>query len=83
MSKEKFVRSKPHVNIGLFIVVLAIFAMLTYYLPQQIPPGSIAFPVESALRPEFGVLVTQSLLNGVFYGVVGVIGFQAISRVRN
>ncbi|MHA1951595.1 MAG: hypothetical protein ACXAAO_02440 [Candidatus Thorarchaeota archaeon] len=82
MSKEKFVRDKPHVNIGIFIVVLAIFVALTYVLPQQIPPGNIAFPVESVLRPDFVVLLTQSLVNGAVYGIVGVIGFQAISRAR-
>ncbi|MHA1965549.1 MAG: hypothetical protein ACXACG_17845 [Candidatus Thorarchaeota archaeon] len=82
MSKEKFVRDKPHVNIGLFIVILTIFVALTYVLPQQIPPGNITFPVESVLRPNLGVLLSQGLVNGVVYAIVGVVGFQVISRAR-
>jgi hypothetical protein len=82
MSKEKFIRDKPHVSIGLFIVVFSVFAALTFILPHQIPPGNIVFPIESALRPDLVTLLNQSLVNGIVYGIIGVLGFQAISHAR-
>ncbi|MHA2025280.1 MAG: hypothetical protein ACW98U_05195 [Candidatus Thorarchaeota archaeon] len=82
MSKEKFVRDKPHVNIGLFVVVLAIAVVMTVLRPQQILPGSIIFPVESILRPNPIVLLSQGFLNGLVYGAVIVLAFQATSRAR-
>lgn len=82
MSKEKFVRDKPHVNIGMFIVVMAIVVVLTVLLPQQILPGNIIFPVESILRPNLVVLLSQGFLNGLLYGTVMVLAFQATSRAR-
>jgi hypothetical protein len=82
MSKEKFVRDKPHVNIGLFALVLVVVAALTYVLPQQIPPGNIIFPVASVLRPDLGVLLSQGFLNGFVYGVVMVLVFQVTTRAR-
>jgi hypothetical protein len=82
MSKEKFVRDKPHVNIGLFAMVLVIVAALTYVFPQQIAPGNIVFPVESVLRPNLGVLLSQGFLNGLVYGIVMVLAFHITTRVR-
>lgn len=82
VSKEKFVRDKPHVNIGLFIMVLVVVAALTYVLPQQIPPGNIIFPVESVLKPSLGVLLSQGFLNGMVYGIVMVLAFQVTTRAR-
>jgi len=82
MSKEKFVRDKPHVNIGLFILVLVIVAALTVVLPQQIPPGNIIFPVESVLRPNLGVLLSQGFLNGLVYGAIMVFAYQVTTRTR-
>jgi heme A synthase len=82
MSKEKFVRNKPHVNIGLFIMVLVFVVILTLVRPQEIPPGNIIFPVESVLRPNLGVLLSQGFLNGLVYGTAGVLAFQAITRTR-
>ncbi len=75
-------RDKPHVNIGMFIVVMAIVVVLTVLLPQQILPGNIIFPVESVTRPNFVVLLSQGFLNGLVYGTVMVLAFQATSRAR-
>jgi len=82
MSKEKFVRSKPHVNIGLFIMVLLFAVVLTVVRPQEIPPGNIIFPVESVLRPNLGILLSQGVLNGLVYGTVMVLTYQAAARAR-
>ena len=82
MSKEKFVRDKPHVNIGLFAMVLVTVAALTYVFPQQIAPGNIIFPVGSVLRPNLGILLSQGFLNGLVYGIVMVLAFQVTTRVR-
>lgn len=82
MSKEKFVRDKPHVNVGLFILVLVVVVVLTVIRPQQIPPGNIIFPVTSTLRPNLGVLLSQGFLNGLVYGTVMLLAFQITARVR-
>ena len=82
MSKEKFVRDKPHVNVGLFVTVLVIVVVLTVIRPQQIPPGNIIFPVESVLRPNLGVLLSQGILNGLVYGTVMVLAFRVTARAR-
>ena len=82
MSKEKFVRDKPHVNIGLFVIVLMVITVVSYVLPQQIAPGNIIFPVESVLRPNLGVLLSQGLFNGIVYGIVSILVFQVLDRVQ-
>ena len=82
MSKEKFVRDKPHVDVGLFVMVLVVVVVLTVIRPQQIPPGNIIFPVASTLRPNLGVLLSQGFLNGLVYGIVMVIAFRVTARLR-
>jgi len=74
MSKEKFVRSKPHVNIGLIlgliITAFALAAGLTFFYPDTILPASqFLFPGTSSLRDPL-VHVTRSLANGAIYGLL-------------
>ncbi len=74
LSKEKFVRDKPHLNIGLLFVIFAVgFAIaagLTYLYPDTILPGYLLVsPGTSSLRD----IMTHSsriVLNGVVYGIV-------------
>ena len=82
MSNEKFVRDKPHVNIGLFIMVLVFVVILTVVRPQEIPPGNVIFPIKSILRPNLGILLSQGFLNGLVYGTVMVIAYRITARAR-
>jgi hypothetical protein len=71
ISKEKFVRNKPHLNIGLiagvFIVVFAIAAGLTYLYPDTILPGYyLLTPGASSLRDSM-LHTSRIFLNGVLY----------------
>ena len=73
LSKEKFVRDKPHVNIGLiagvFVIGFAITAGLTYLYPDVILPGYyLLSPGASSLRDTM-LHTTRVLLNGAVYGV--------------
>jgi hypothetical protein len=72
LSKEKFVRDKPHVNIGLivgsFIVGFALGAGLTYLYPDLILPATqLLFTGTSSLRDP-AVHITRIFLNGAVYG---------------
>ena len=74
MSKEKFVRSKPHVNIsliaGFFVAAFVLAAGLTYIYPDLILPASqFLFTGTSSLR-DSSVLVTRILANGAVYGLL-------------
>lgn len=74
MSKEKFVRSKPHVNIGLivgfFLAAFALAAGLTFFYPDMILPAShLLFFGTSSLRDPT-VHMARILANGVIYGLL-------------
>jgi len=83
MSKEKFVRSKPHVNIGLivgfFSIAFALAAGLTFFYPDTVLPASqFLFPGTSSLRDPL-VHSTRSLANGTIYGLLaGVVAFVVL-----
>ncbi len=84
MSKEKFVRDKPHVNIGLiagvFIIGFAITAGLTYLYPDVILPGFyLLSPGASSLR-DTTLHTTRLLLNGAIYGVALVIATSIVLK---
>ena len=68
MSKEKFVRDKPHVNIGLMVVVFIAAAAVSYYIPGQVPPGNmfVLTPTSTIVLSSTDTLI-QSLINGAFY----------------
>ena len=72
MSKEKFVRDKPHVNIGLLAGMLVGFALgagLTYFYPDMIGPAFyLLSPGTSSLRDTI-LHTTRVLANGVIYGL--------------
>jgi len=74
MSKEKFVRNKPHVNFslvfGFFIAVFVIAAGLTYLYPDQILPASqLLYNGTSSLR-ESSIHIARILTNGLVYGIL-------------
>ncbi|MHA1951533.1 MAG: hypothetical protein ACW987_16915 [Candidatus Thorarchaeota archaeon] len=74
MSKEKFVRNKPHVNfslvLGLFIAVFVIAAGLTYFYPDLILPASqLLYNGTSSLRNQ-SVHIARILTNGLVYGLL-------------
>jgi len=72
MSKEKFVRNKPHLNIGLLAGLLVGFAVgagLTYLYPDMIGPAFyLLSPGTSSLR-DIMLQTTRVLANGVIYGL--------------
>ncbi|MHA2066079.1 MAG: hypothetical protein ACXABY_17045 [Candidatus Thorarchaeota archaeon] len=73
MSKEKFVRDKPHVNIGvmagLLVVGFAVAAGLTYLYPDTILPAlSLISPGVSSLR-DSSLHLARSAANGAIYGI--------------
>lgn len=77
MSKEKFVRDKPHMNIGLisgiFAVGFAVAAGFTYLYPDMILPGYyLLSPGTSSLR-DFMTHASRIALNGVVYGIILVV----------
>lgn len=77
ISKEKFVRDKPHVNFGLygglFVTVFVIAAGLTYFYPDTILPAYyLLTPGTSSFRDSM-LHINRTLLNGVFYGSLAVI----------
>lgn len=72
ISKEKFVRDKPTVNIGLYAglfgFVFALASVLTYFYPDAILPAFYLLnPGTSSLR-DSSVHTSRILLNGVVYG---------------
>ncbi|MFW9961210.1 MAG: hypothetical protein ACFFDV_09335 [Candidatus Thorarchaeota archaeon] len=74
MSREKFVRSKPHVNIGLivgfFLAAFALAAGLTFfYLDMILPASHLLFFGTSSLRDPT-VHMARILANGVIYGLL-------------
>ena len=73
MSKEKFVRNKPHVNIGLlavvFIVVFGFVAGLTYLYPDMILPGYFLLSPEASSLRDTTLQTSRILLNGILYGL--------------
>ncbi|MFW9910449.1 MAG: hypothetical protein ACFFEF_17975 [Candidatus Thorarchaeota archaeon] len=74
MSKEKFVRSKPHVNIilvlGFFVAAFAIATGLTYIYPDLILPASqLLYTGTSSLR-EPSIHTVRILTNGLVYGLL-------------
>ena len=73
LSKEKFVRDKPHLNIGLiagvFVVGFALAAGLTYLFPDVILPAYyLLYPEASSLRDTM-LHTTRILTNGAIYGL--------------
>lgn len=73
MSKEKFVRDKPHMNIGLlaglFVIGFSMVAGLTYLYPDMIGPAFyLLSPGTSSLR-DVMLQTTRVLANGVVYGL--------------
>ncbi|MHA1935732.1 MAG: hypothetical protein ACW97A_10645 [Candidatus Thorarchaeota archaeon] len=81
MSKEKFVRDKPHLNIGLLagllVVGFALAAGLTYMYPDTIAPAYyLVSPGTSSLR-DSSLHIMRSLSNGAIYGL----GFMMVSAI--
>jgi len=74
MSKEKFVRDKPHVNIGLmiglFIVGFIAAAAMTYLYPDTIPPAYVLISTGASSLRDSSLHMTRVLLNGGVYGTI-------------
>ncbi len=84
MSKEKFVRSKPHVNIGLiggfFVIAFALASGLTFFYPDMILPASqLLFAGTSSLRDPV-VHIVRSLANGVVYGLLAGVAVSVVLK---
>ncbi len=84
MSKEKFVRDKPHMNIGLLFVIFAVgFAIaagLTYLYPNMILPGYyLLSPGTSSLR-DIMTHASRIALNGVVYGIILVVASSIVMK---
>ena len=87
LSKEKFVRGKPHLNIGLiagvFVVGLALAAGLTYLYPDVILLGYyLLSPRTSSLRDTL-LHTTQVLMNGTIHGAALVIAVSIVMKGKN
>jgi hypothetical protein len=74
MSKEKFVRSKPHLNIGLmiglFIIGFVATGLLTYLFPDNILPAYVLLSSGASSLRDFSLHMTRVLLNGTLYGAL-------------
>lgn len=84
MSKEKFVRDKPHVNIGLivglFIIGFAAAGILTYLYPDTILPAYALLSSGASSLRDSSLHTTRVLLNGILYG--GVLGLVPVLIVK-
>jgi hypothetical protein len=73
MSKEKFVRDKPHVNIGLmiglFIIGFAAAGAMTYLYPDSILPAYVLLSSGASSLRDSSLHITRILLNGGIYGI--------------
>lgn len=91
MSKEKFVRDKPHVNIGLmiglFIIGFAAAGSMTYLYPDTILPAYVLFSSGASSLRDSSLHITRILLNGGIYGalllLVGVIVMKGKKILQN
>ena len=76
MSEEKFVRDKPHVNIGLigglFVIGFALAAGLTYLYPDTIPLGYLLLTPEASSLRDSMLHTSRILVNGILYGIAAV-----------
>ena len=84
LSKEKFVRDKPHLNIGLiagvFVVGFALAAGLTYLYPDVILPRYyLLSPGTSSLRDTL-LHTTRVLMNGTIYSAALVIAASIVMK---
>ena len=83
LSKEKFVRDKPHLNIGLiaaFVIGFALAAGLTYLYPDIVLPAySLLTPGTSSLRDTM-LHTTRVLMNGALYGIALVIAASIVMK---
>jgi hypothetical protein len=74
LSKEKFVRSKPHVNIslvvGFFVAAFGLAAGLTYIYPDLILPASQLLFSGTGSARDPSVHVARILTNGLVYGLL-------------
>ena len=84
LSKEKFVRDKPHLNIGViagvFVVGFALAAGLTYLYPDTILPGYYLLSLGSSSLRDTMLHTTRVLLNGAVYGVALVIAASIVMK---
>lgn len=70
MSKEKFVRTKPHIAIILSLAVFIIILGVTFLYPEVVPPGNVLFVPGSALPTNTSTILVEALFNGVLYGFI-------------
>ncbi len=84
MSKEKFVRDKPHLNIGLlfgiFAVGFSIAAVLTYLYPDMILPGYYLISLGTSSLRDIMTHASRIALNGVVYGIVLVMASSIVMK---
>jgi hypothetical protein len=84
MSKEKFVRDKPHVNIGLivglFIVGFVVAGAITFFYPDMILPAYVLLSAGASSLRDSSIHITRVLLNGAIYG--GVLALAATIIVK-
>ena len=84
LSKEKFVRDKPHLNIGLlagvFVVGFALAAGLTYLYPDVILPGYYLLSPEASSLRDTMLHTARVLLNGAVYGIALVIAASLVIK---
>lgn len=84
MSKEKFVRDKPHMNIGLlfgiFAVGFAIAAGLTYLYPDMILPGYYLIDQGTSSLRDIMTHTSRIALNGMVYGIVLVMASSIVMK---
>ncbi|TFG26482.1 hypothetical protein EU528_14355 [Candidatus Thorarchaeota archaeon] len=84
MSKEKFVRDKPHVNIGLivglFILGFAAASILTYLYPDSIFPAYALLSSGTSSLRDSSLHTMRVLLNGAIYGGILVLATTIIVK---